>query len=73
LALDPKLTLAESQLTASIPGVRLVDLTSQLCSDTTCPARINGKIVYRDASHLSHPFAASLAEPLRAALFPTVE
>jgi peptidoglycan/LPS O-acetylase OafA/YrhL len=68
LAVDPALTLAESQLAASIPGVRFVDLTSQFCSETTCPAWRNGMMVYRDASHMTNGYALSLAEPLRATL-----
>ncbi len=67
-AVDPALTLAESQLADSIPGVRFIDLTSQFCDDTTCPAWRNGMMVYRDASHMTNGYAVSLAEPLRAAL-----
>jgi peptidoglycan/LPS O-acetylase OafA/YrhL len=67
-AVDSGLTRAESQLADSIPGVRFVDLTSEFCSETTCPAWRNGMMVYRDSSHMTNGYAASLAEPLRAAL-----
>ena len=68
LAVDPELTLAESQVAAAIPGVQLVDLTSQFCSEATCPAWRNGMVVYRDDSHITNSYAVSLAEPLRAVL-----
>jgi hypothetical protein len=73
LALDPHLTFAQSQLAASIPGVRLVDLTSQFCDEMTCPAMLNGMPVYRDSLHMSAKFSRKLAEPLRAALFPNAD
>jgi len=72
LALAP-VTLIESRFATSIPGVRLVDLTSQFCDATTCPAWRNGLVVYRDDSHITNAFAASLAEPLRAALLPIIQ
>ena len=72
LAVDPAVTLAESQLAASIPGVRFVDLTSQFCSETTCPAWRNGMMVYRDASHMTNGYALSLTEQLRAALLSAI-
>jgi peptidoglycan/LPS O-acetylase OafA/YrhL len=68
LAVDPALTRTESQLAAATPGVRFVDLTSQFCNETTCPAWRNGLVIYRDRSHMTNRFAASLAPPLEAAL-----
>lgn len=73
LALDSKLTLADRELAASIPQVRLVDLTSQFCDETTCPAMLNDKPVYRDSLHISAKYSRKLAAPLRAALFPSAD
>jgi peptidoglycan/LPS O-acetylase OafA/YrhL len=65
LALDPTITLAESKVATSIPGVHFVDLTSHFCDDATCPAWRDGMIVYKDGSHIASAFSASLAGPLR--------
>lgn len=66
--LDAALAKAEEAAAASVPEVRFVDLTPQLCSNATCPAVVNGMIAYRDNNHMSTRFAETLAEPLRAML-----
>jgi peptidoglycan/LPS O-acetylase OafA/YrhL len=68
LAINSELTQAETQLAASIQDVHFVDMTAQFCNQTTCPAEINGIPVYRDRSHMTNKFSATLAEPLRAVL-----
>lgn len=45
-------------------NVTLVDLTSLICDDDTCPAVRDGIVVYWDLSHLSATFARSLADEL---------
>jgi peptidoglycan/LPS O-acetylase OafA/YrhL len=72
VALDPALTMAESQLAASMPGVHLIDLTDRICGPTTCPALRDGMVVYRDATHIANQFASSLLDPLQAALLQSV-
>jgi len=72
MGVDTALTRTEGELAAAIPGVRLVDLTSEFCDETTCPAWRNGMVVYRDASHVANGYAASLTGPLRAALLSSI-
>ena len=48
--------------------VRLVDLTSFFCNQTTCYTAIGGAVVYWDANHLSGQFSRSLAPFLREAI-----
>lgn len=45
-----------------VPGSKLVDLSSQFCTDASCPAVIGNTIVYRDAAgHMTATYAKSLA------------
>lgn len=44
-----------------VDGVRLIDATSRLCVRRLCPAVIDDVLVYRDHSHLTATFAATLA------------
>ena len=53
-----------------IEGAAAIDLTDSLCSGTTCPAVIGRYLVYRDDSHLTATYAASIAGRLAAALKP---
>ncbi len=41
-----------------------VDLNDAICTADTCPPEIGGRVVYRDDSHLTASFAASLAPAL---------
>lgn len=47
-----------------VPGVRLVDLSDYVCPDGICPAARDGIVVYRDTTHLSATFAATLTDLL---------
>jgi peptidoglycan/LPS O-acetylase OafA/YrhL len=60
-ALEPRTFQAEQAAAQGLPGVHFLDLTDRLCRDGICPAVSQGMIVYRDASHVSGTFAASLA------------
>ncbi len=51
-------------------AVTVIDPNPWLCADT-CPAVLGNAIVYRDANHLTAPFAESLA-PLLAARLPAI-
>ena len=53
-------------------GADFIDPTPWLCNAADCPAVIGDYIVYRDISHLTQPFVASLAPELDAALSPLV-
>jgi peptidoglycan/LPS O-acetylase OafA/YrhL len=46
------------------PGARLVDVTDKICPRGVCRAVIGNALVYRDRSHLSATFAATLAPSL---------
>jgi hypothetical protein len=54
-------------------GASFVDLTSHLCSVTTCPAVLGNRLVYRDKHHLTATFARSLAPVLATALANSLE
>jgi hypothetical protein len=47
-------------------NVTAVDLTSKLCTATTCPAVSGSYVIYRDAHHLTETFARRLASSLGA-------
>lgn len=41
------------QAVAEIPGARFFDLPAHLCSKESCPAVINGRVIYLDDNHLN--------------------
>ena len=45
------------------PGVRLLDLTRELCPAARCPAVRGGVLLYRDASHLTDTAVRALVAP----------
>ncbi|MBF4613288.1 acyltransferase family protein [Curtobacterium sp. VKM Ac-1376] len=46
----------------------VIDLSDHYCTDTTCPAVIGGVLVYRDTTHITATWAASLEPYLERAL-----
>jgi peptidoglycan/LPS O-acetylase OafA/YrhL len=53
---------ARERVAAHLTGAALVDLSDAICPGKgTCPAVVDGMIVYRDDHHLTATFAASLA------------
>lgn len=48
-----------------VPGVSFLDLTEYICLPTECPPVVLNYLIWRDASHLSTPYARALAPPLR--------
>ncbi len=64
-ALEPRTFQAEQDAAQGFPGVHFVDFTDRMCRGGLCPAVIDGTIVYRDASHVTGAFAASLARELQ--------
>jgi len=58
--LDPQIHAAEQSAAASLPNVKLIDLTGGLCPQDVCRAVVNGMVMYRDTHHLAGKSAASL-------------
>ncbi len=51
-------------------GAKMLDLTDRICGPDSCPAQKDGLIVYRDQSHLTSHFAASVADAFQPFLPP---
>jgi hypothetical protein len=65
-AVTPAWTATERTV-SSETGATFIDPTAWLCPTTPCPAVIGKVLVYRDAHHMTTPFARALApylEPL---------
>jgi hypothetical protein len=62
--LDPRIYAAEKSAAAVVPGVRLIDVTAELCPGGVCKAVINGRVMYRDTHHLAGKSAAGLEPQL---------
>jgi hypothetical protein len=60
-ALSPRVFAAEKGATDGMPGVHILDLTDQICPAQVCPAVLHNVLIYRDRTHLTGTFAASLA------------
>jgi hypothetical protein len=42
------------------PRVQVIDLTDYFCDATVCPTVIGGALVFKDISHLTDTFSATL-------------
>lgn len=51
-----------------IPGTYSIDLRTKFCPNDICPPLINGRVVYRDKSHISALFARTLVGYIDAAI-----
>lgn len=51
----------DARAAKAVRGAKLINATNVLCLPRICPAVIEGKLVYRDAQHLSATFARTLA------------
>ncbi|MEO3939143.1 acyltransferase family protein [Dermatophilaceae bacterium Soc4.6] len=58
----------QTEAAAQVPRAKVVDLTSFYCTATTCPPVIGHVVVYRDQSHLSATYVASLVPYLERAV-----
>ncbi|SHH33876.1 Peptidoglycan/LPS O-acetylase OafA/YrhL, contains acyltransferase and SGNH-hydrolase domains [Jatrophihabitans endophyticus] len=58
-------TVAAKQLNGAVP---VIDLTSLICTDTTCPGAVGNVVVYLDNHHLTSTYTLSLAPYLERAL-----
>lgn len=47
-----------------VKGVKLVDISESVCPGGTCNAARDGMVIYRDATHISATYAATLADLL---------
>jgi peptidoglycan/LPS O-acetylase OafA/YrhL len=63
-ALNPRQSEAERAAVAAVPGASYISLNDALCDAKKCPAQRDGVVRFRDNSHLSVRFAASLAPRL---------
>jgi hypothetical protein len=61
---------ATLEAAAGLSHVSTLDLTDAFCTRDSCPARRNGTIAYGLPGHISHAFAATLAETLAGRLLP---
>jgi peptidoglycan/LPS O-acetylase OafA/YrhL len=71
-ALDPEVFGAEQEAVAGLRHVRMLDLSDLFCDATVCQPVKNGLIVYSDDSHISAPFARSLAPAVADRLVPLI-
>lgn len=60
--------LMEQRVAAARPEVIFLDVSDQMCGPETCPVIIDDRIVYRDDSHMTARFAATLAGTIQDAL-----
>ena len=67
-ALDPAVFAAEQAGARGLRGVEFLDLTDSICRGADCPAIRDGRVVYRDDSHLAGAFTTSLAPAMDATL-----
>ncbi|MFL5844376.1 MAG: SGNH hydrolase domain-containing protein [Solirubrobacteraceae bacterium] len=51
---------AEAAVLYKVPGVRLVDMTSFLCSDTSCFPVVGGALTHKDEGHITLVFGQTL-------------
>ena len=72
-ALNDEIADAEKIAARDLPGVRLVDMTDQLCDDDVCRTVQRDLVMYRDDHHLTGRFAETLAAPLEARLLPLLD
>jgi hypothetical protein len=49
-----------SRVAAEVEGVSLIDPTSMVCLEKTCPAVIGDALVYRNGSHLTATYVRTL-------------
>ena len=67
-ALNPQQSMTERAAVRAVPGASYISLNETMCDATSCPAQRDGVVRFRDNSHLSVRFAASLAPTLSQAL-----
>ncbi len=68
-ALNPAAYDAERRAAQGLAGVFLLDMDDLICPGATCPATLQGRVVYRDENHLTGGFAEQLAPMVQQRLF----
>lgn len=58
------------QAAAQARGASFIDLSADICSSERCPTQRDGLLMFKDRTHLSEAFAASLAPQLEQRLLP---
>jgi hypothetical protein len=72
IVLNDGMFRAEQDAAAGLEHVHVLDLSDMFCSGAVCPPVKNGIVVYRDESHISAPFARSVAPALLGRLVPLI-
>ena len=67
-SLNPRQSAAERAAVAAVPGATYISLNDAICDSRSCVAQRDGLVRFRDNSHISVRFAASLAARLSQAL-----
>jgi peptidoglycan/LPS O-acetylase OafA/YrhL len=71
-ALNEGIFRAEQEAAAGLPHVHVLDLSDLFCDGAVCPPMKNGVLVYSDESHISEPFARSIASAVGDRLAPLI-
>jgi len=71
-ALNEGIFRAEQEASAGLPHVHVLDLSDLFCDGAVCPPMKNGVLVYSDESHISGPFARSIASAVGDRLAPLI-
>ncbi|MGD0480553.1 MAG: acyltransferase family protein [Terracidiphilus sp.] len=71
-ALNEGIFRAEQEAAAGLPHVHVLDLSDLFCDGAVCPPMKNGVLVYSDESHISGPFARSIASAVGDRLAPLI-
>ena len=61
---DDAIARSETAAIAPFRNARYVDLMDRFCSPASCPAMIDGIVVYRDSNHISNAYALHLLPAL---------
>jgi hypothetical protein len=64
---------AAQRATAERGGYAVIDLADHICPGAICPPVIGNVLVYRQGSHLTRTYVATLTDVLEARLVPLVE
>ncbi|HUQ84528.1 MAG TPA: acyltransferase family protein [Gemmatimonadaceae bacterium] len=67
-ALSDELWAADREAARGLSTVRLADLSSCFCDETTCAPVRDGEVLYRDTNHITVSYAQSLAPVLSSLL-----
>jgi hypothetical protein len=71
-ALNEGIFHAEQEAAAGLQHVSILDLSDLFCDAALCPPMKNGLLVYSDESHISEPFARSIAAAVGGRLAPLI-